>query len=102
MSKFVKFKDWESSKNSSTAVQEDAENVTTGNAELLAQIADLTAKRKTHVKNSEDFEAQILEIEIKILKLEVEQNELEEKKKQLTGAKEISSKRRVEGKTNEQ
>ena len=53
-------------------------------------------------KNSEDFEAQILEIEIKILKLEVEQNELQEKKKQLVGAKDISSKRRIEGKTNEQ
>jgi hypothetical protein len=101
MEKFVKFKNWEESR--SSQLKEEVEKPTSqSNAELLAQIADLTAKRKGHVKNSEDFEAQILEIEIKILKLEVEQNELEEKKKQLIGAKEISSKRRIEGKTNEQ
>jgi hypothetical protein len=101
MEKFTKFKDWESAKQN--AVTEEQEVPTSqSNAELLAQIADLTAKRKAHVKNSEDFEAQILEIEIKILKLEVDQNELKEKRKQLVGAKDIASKRRTEGKTNEQ
>ena len=76
MEKFVKFKDWESSKQNAVTEEQEGEPTSQSNAELLAQIADLTAKRKAHVKNSEDFEAQILEIEIKILKLEVDQNEL--------------------------
>jgi len=102
MEKFVKFKDWESSKQAAIKEEAGGEPTSQSNAELLAQIADLTAQRKAHVKNSQDFEAQILEIEIKILKLEVDQNELKEKKKQLVGAKDIAAKRRTEGKTNEQ
>ena len=104
MGNFTKFSDWEKSKYSS--VQEDAvkqeKNSSEESAELLAQIADLVAQRKAHIKNKEDFEAQILEIDIKILKLEVEKNELKEKRKQLTGAKEIADNRRKEGKTHEQ
>jgi len=98
MGNFIKFTEWENRKN---PIQEEAEDKTTseGNAELLAQIADLVAKRKAHIKNKDDFEAQILEIDIKILKAELEINELREKRKHLTGAKEIASKTRKEGKS---
>lgn len=100
MGQFTKFSDWEKQKYS--GLQEETEqepNTSEESAELLAQIADLVAQRKAHIKNKEDFEAQILEIDIKILKLEVEKNELKEKRKQLTGAKEIADKRRTEGKS---
>ena len=95
MGKFTKFDEWEKSKN---PVQEEETQTSEANAELLAQIADLVAKRKTHIKNKDDFEVQILDIDIKFLKAELEINELKEKRKQLTGAKEISLNRRREGK----
>lgn len=101
MGKFTKFSDWEKTKY--TAVQEDGqgEATTIENAELLAQIGDLVARRKAHIKSKDDFEAQILDIDIKLLKLDVEKNDLIEKRKHLTGAKEIAATRRVEGKRND-
>lgn len=100
MGNFVKFNDWEKTKYSS--VEEDSTNSPETQseevAELLAQISELTSERKTHIKNKNDFEAQIIEIDIKILKCQVEQCELKEKRKQLVGAKDISDKRRREGK----
>lgn len=99
MKTITKFKDWENTKYS---VKEEAEEAPSQkNAELLATLADLVAQRKIHIKNKEDFEAQILEIDIKLVKIEIEKNELQEKRKQLTGAKEIASVRRKEGKRND-
>lgn len=99
MKQITKFKDWENTKYS---VKEEQEKpATENNAELLATLADLVAKRKVHIKNKEDFEAQILDIDIKLTKIEIEKNELQEKRKQLTGAKEIASIRRKEGKRND-
>ena len=101
MAQFTKFSDWEKQKYSNLQEEdgEQEQNPSEESAELLAQIADLVAQRKAHIKNKEDFAAQILEIDIKILKLEVEKNELKEKRKQLTGAKEIAETRRKEGKS---
>jgi hypothetical protein len=100
MGKFTKFSDWEKTKYSS--LEEDKNGATTPeNAELLAQIGDLVAKRKAHIKSKDDFEAQILDIDIKLLKLDVEKNDLIEKRKHLTGAKQIAATRRVEGKRND-
>jgi|LakMenE01Jun11ns_1017448.scaffolds.fasta_scaffold8475804_1 hypothetical protein len=100
MGKFTKFSDWEKTKYS--ANEENEQKATTQeNAELLAQIGDLVARRKDHIKRKDDFEAQILDIDIKLLRLDVEKNDLIEKRKHLSGAKEIAATRRVEGKRND-
>lgn len=102
MGNFVKFNEWEKTKY--TSVEEDKNSPDTTSeevAELLAQISELTAERKTHIKNKNDFEAQIIDIDIKILKCQVEQCELKEKRKQLAGAKDISDKRKREGKNHD-
>ncbi len=101
MNKFTKFAEWETTKYSSLK-EEEAEKPTESEAtaELLAQIAELVAKRKTYVKYKEDFKAQILDIDIKLLKLEVEKNNLKERRRQLEGASKITDERGKEGKTN--
>jgi hypothetical protein len=99
--KMTRFSDWEKTKYSANE-KENASNTSEANAELLAEIADLTNQRKSHIKNKEDFKAQILEIDIKLLKLEVEKNNLKDKRKQLAGAEEISKQKRTEGKNYEQ
>ena len=101
MGKFTKFSDWEKTKYSAVKEEDQDAASTPENAELLAQIGDLVARRKAHIKSKDDFEAQILDIDIKLLKLDVEKNDLIEKRKHLTGAKEIAATRRVEGKRND-
>jgi len=98
MGKFTKFSDWEKNRYS-VAEDVDTQENPEGAAELMAKIADLTAKRKAHIKNKEDFEAQILEIEIKIMKIDLEKLDLIAKRKQLVGAKDIAAKQRTEGKS---
>ena len=98
MGQFTKFSVWEKSKYSQSEEQEAA--ASPGNAELIAKIADLVSERKTHIKNKDDFQAQILEIEIKILKNELTNNELKEKRKHLMEAKALAESRRKEGRTN--
>jgi hypothetical protein len=101
MGKFTKFAEWETSKYSKIG-----ENETAGKPEaapeLMAKVADLVAKRKSHIKNKEDFEVQILDIDIKLLKLELEKLDLQAKRQQLTGAKDIATRKRTEGKTHEE
>ena len=102
MGNFIKFTDWEKTKYPSNIKEEEEQTSSSEhNAEILAQISELVARRKSHIKNKEDFEAQILEIDIKILKAELEINELKEKRKQLAGAKDIAANRRREGKNKE-
>jgi hypothetical protein len=101
MGKFTKFSDWEKTKYTAVEEEEQGKATTFENSELLAQIGDLVARRKAHIKNKNDFEAQILDIDIKLLKLDVEKNDLIEKRKHLAGAKEIAATRRVEGKRND-
>jgi hypothetical protein len=100
MGQFTKFSDWEKTKYSANE-ENDQKATTQENAELLAQIGDLVARRKDHIKRKDDFEAQILDIDIKLLRLDVEKNDLIEKRKHLSGAKEIAATRRVEGKRND-
>jgi hypothetical protein len=109
MEKFIKFSDWET-KRFSSKVEEDStkqqptENATkehaSGNAELIAQLAQVTNDRKEAVRNKEDFQAQILDIEIKLLKLEIERNDLVKKKTDLEAAKQLSLTTNKEAKTN--
>ncbi len=101
MGKFTKFNEWEKAKYASLEEeQEQAPSESEANATLLAEIADLVAKRKNYVKYKEDFKAQILDIDIKLLKLEVEKNNLKEKRRQLEGAEKIADEKRKEGKDN--
>jgi hypothetical protein len=98
MGQFTKFSEWEKTKYSQNERQ-DVE-AAPGNAEIMAKIADLVSERKAHIKNKDDFQAQILEIEIKILKNELMNNELKEKRKHLMEAKALAESRRKEGRTN--
>lgn len=108
MEKFIKFSDWEN-KRFSSKVEEDStkqpSDVTTkeqssGNAELIAQLAHVTRERKEAIRNKEDFQAQILDIEMKLIKLEIERNDLVKKKTDLESARQLSLTTNKEGKTN--
>jgi len=100
MEKFVKFSDWESKKYNS--VKEDAKEVAKSpvNAELIANLADVSKQRKQAIRDKNDFQAQILEIESKLIKLEIEKNHLTQQKSDLIAAQQIASTSRKEGKTN--
>jgi len=103
MEKFRKFSDWETNRFSANEEEQAAaSSKVESNAKLLAQIADLEAKRKHHVKYKQDFEARILEVDIKLLKIEVEKNNLNDTREQLVAAHEISKTSRKEGKSYEQ
>jgi hypothetical protein len=98
--KMTKFSDWESRKFRANEEEKEAARAKVdSNAKLLAEIADLEGKRKGHLKNKQDFEARILEVDIKLLKLEVEKNNLNDTREQLVAAHEISKSSRKEGKT---
>ena len=99
MGQFTKFSEWEKSKYSANE-EEGQDAKSPGNAELIAKISDLVAERKAHIKNKEDFQAQILELDIKILKNELENRELAEKRKHLNDAKSLAENRRKEGRNN--
>ena len=103
MEKFVKFADWESGKykqveEDSTTPTDSKENVE--NAALIAQLADVVRARKQAIRDKDDFQAQILEIESKLIKLDIERNDLVKKKADLEAARTISTTERKEGKTN--
>ena len=77
---FTKFSEWESQKYSKK-IEEDASKVskdskTPENAALIAQLADVVKSRKEAIRNKDDFEAQILEIESKLIKLDIDKNDL--------------------------
>ena len=82
-------------------VEEEEKTLTDESAEIMAQLADLTSKRKTHIKNSDDFEAQVLEMDIKLLKLELEKIDIRGKRDQIVHAKKLAEARRKEGKGND-
>lgn len=101
---FTKFSEWESQKYSKK-IEEDASEVSTDsktpeNAALIAQLADVVKSRKEAIRNKDDFEAQILEIESKLIKLDIEKNDLTKKKADLMAARDISATERKEAKTN--
>jgi hypothetical protein len=106
MEKFTKFADWESQKynrkveEDSTGTNKESEIKTQENAALIAQLADVVKARKEAIRNKDDFEAQILEIESKLIKLDIERNDLAKKKADLISARDISATERKEAKTN--
>jgi hypothetical protein len=101
MRKMIKFNEWEQEKTGS--IKEDAELVAQPNddviADLIARLDDLTTKRKRLIKNSNNIEAQILEVDIKLIKLEMDKHNLEVKRQQLQKAQELTQERNIEGKT---
>ncbi|NBO21769.1 hypothetical protein EBU94_00290 [bacterium] len=100
MKKMIKFNEWEQVKLGSfkEVTETDAGTDDTVIADLIARLDELTMARKRLIKNANNIEAQILEVDIKLIKLEMEKHDLENKKKQLQKAQDISKERNVEGK----
>ena len=104
MEKFTKFTDWESQKYKRN-IKEDSVNIKKEsdrpeNAALIAQLADVVKARKVAIREKDDFEAQILDIESKLIKLDIERNDLVKKKSDLVAARDIAATERKEAKTN--
>jgi uncharacterized protein (DUF3084 family) len=100
----TKFADWEKAKYS---VKEDNEKKTeekkdSSSAHLIAELEDLTEKRKKALREKDSYEAQILELEIKLKKLDIEKADLQKKQKDLSEAREIAKKTKLEGRTHDQ
>jgi len=100
--KFIKFSDWEASKAKSLKEESNNKKETKNpdNSELIAKLSDLQRERKQAIRDSRDFDAQILEVESKIIKLDIQRNDLQKKLEELQSAKVISEKERREGRTN--
>ena len=100
MKKMIKFNEWEQVKLGSfkEVTETDSGTDDTVIADLIARLDELTMARKRLIKNANNIEAQILEVDIKLIKLEMEKHDLENKKKQLQKAQDISKERNVEGK----
>jgi hypothetical protein len=100
MKKMIKFNEWEQVKLGSfkEVTETDTSTDDTVIADLIARLDELTMARKRLIKNANNIEAQILEVDIKLIKLEMEKHDLENKKKQLQKAQEISQERNIEGK----
>lgn len=104
MGQFTKFAEWESQKynkkveEDSSEIKKESDKVE--NAALIAQLADVVKARKEAIRNKDDFEAQILEIDSKLIKLDIERNDLAKKKADLVAARDISATERKEAKTN--
>jgi len=100
MKKMIKFNEWEQVKLGSfkEVTETDTSTDDTAIADLIARLDELTMARKRLIKNANNIEAQILEVDIKLIKLEMEKHDLENKKKQLQKAQDISKERNIEGK----
>jgi len=100
MKKMIKFNEWEQVKLGSfkEVTETDTSTDDTVIADLIARLDELTMARKRLIKNANNIEAQILEVDIKLIKLEMEKHDLENKKKQLQKAQDISKERNIEGK----
>jgi hypothetical protein len=101
MRQMIKFNEWEQEK--TVSVKEESELTNQSNdmviADLIARLDELTMKRKRLIKNANNIEAQILEVDIKLIKLEMDKHNLETKRQQLQKAQELTQERNVEGKT---
>ena len=101
METFIGFSDWEKTKYSQN---EEAEKTSSdsSSAQLIAELEDLSARRKKAVRNKDTYEAQILELDIRLKKLEIERGEISRKKKDLSEARDIAKKNNTEGKSHDQ
>jgi len=103
MSKFVKFADWESSKYSVAEDKEkDVVEKEPSSAQLIAELEELTEKRKKAVREKDSYESQILELDIKLKKLEIERADILKKQKDLSEARDIAKKTKIEGRSHDQ
>ena len=101
--KFEKFSDWEKKKYESKEGDEKSATIKeASSAKLIAELEELTDQRKKALTEKDTYEAQILEISIKLKKLEIERNDLMKKQKDLSEAKELSKKIKLEGKSHDQ
>lgn len=99
----TKFADWEKAKYS---VQEDKEKneepKDPSSAQLIAELEELTARRKKAVREQDSYESQILELDIKLKKLEIERADILKKQKDLSEARDIAKKTKIEGRSHDQ
>ena len=100
----TKFSDWEKAKYS---VKEDKEKATEetkepSSAKLIAELEELTEQRKKALREKDSYEAQILELEIKLKKLDIEKAYILKKQKDLSEAREIAKKTKIEGRSHDQ
>lgn len=103
MNKFVKFTDWEKTKYSVAEDKEkEVEAAEPSSAQLIAELEELTSKRKKAIREKDSYESQILELEIKLKKLEIERSDILKKQKDLSEARDIAKKKNIEGRSHDQ
>lgn len=100
--KFEKFSDWEKKKFEAKGGKENPDNTEVSSPQLIAELEDLQGKKKKALTEKDGYEAQILEISIKLKKLEIERNNLLKKQKDLSEARDIAKKIKLEGKSHDQ
>jgi hypothetical protein len=101
MKKFIGFSDWEKSKYVKNEEVEKKESETSS-AQLIAELEELSVRRKKAVRDKDAYEAQILELDIRLKKLEIERSEIIRKQKDLSEARDIAKKNNTEGKSHDQ
>jgi len=101
MKKFIGFSDWEKSKYVKNEEVEKKESEISS-ARLIAELEDLSSRRKKAVRDKDTYEAQILELDIRLKKLEIERSEIIRKQKDLSEARDIAKKNNKEGKSHDQ
>ena len=99
----TKFADWEKAKYSVVEDKEKkAEEKDPSSAQLIAELEDLTERRKKAVREKDSYESQILELDIKLKKLEIERADILKKQKDLSEARDIAKKKNIEGRSHDQ
>jgi len=101
MKNFIGFSDWEKSKYVKNEEVEKKESETSS-AQLIAELEELSVRRKKAVRDKDAYEAQILELDIRLKKLEIERSEIIRKQKDLSEARDIAKKNNTEGKSHDQ
>lgn len=97
----MKFSDWEKKKYVKNEEREEMPK-NPSSAQLIAELEDLESRRKKAIRNKETYEAQILELDVRLKKIEIEKTEILKKQKDLSEAKEIAKKMKLEGKSHDQ
>ena len=101
MSDFIKFSAW---KKDRQPLKEESskESSEPSYAQLLAELDELNSKRKKAAQDGDTYEVQILDLSIKLKDLDIQKKDILRNIKDLSDAKEISKKKKIEGRTNEQ
>lgn len=101
MSNYIKFGEW---KKTRYEKNESVKEVTQekSSALLIAELEELEDLRKKAIRNKETYDAKLLELDIRLKKLEIEKTDILKKQKDLSEAKEIAKKTKLEAKSHDQ